>query len=578
MNIILRKIEEHKNRKYKSIRWSSSHGVDDKNLGAAEIYISLIRIIEPKNALVIGSGAGFVPYVILKNSDAMVTLVDAFIAETGNGSPMDFETKKSDFYKSIKQYQNRCFIINELSDYFFEFSYEEEFKFDLIFIDGDHSYTQVKKDFFNAKKILSDSGLIMFHDTNLPSVRKAANEEFVNWIDLKEGEGTGIFLLSNEIKKTTLPINNQFFVKKIAKLKTESRVFSDKWNYLQHSSFEERFQITEKILSKYIEDGASFIEIGGNPNPFSHFLFSKGYSIESINIEPHITEQAIHKFNVIKKNGGRILDSLDEVKNEKYDFFVFFGIDLSACESYKDFVAHYEKIKIIIRRANLVIIEAGNYQPSKILQELLAFNADIIFSKEFTIDLPENEISITKDILKRKVLIFKSTQVTIPKSVEDKNLIRVANYYALDGSPPIKSALNFIDKEIMIDEIAQHLNLHIESYENQHFVWLTNRLRIRLFSHNANSIVFKLLPGSFKPKHVNKQLRLSRIFYKINVYENELEVSLSNFSMFFARVFKNFILNINLPHYNPNKLTPPVKDSRNVLSYAVTSASLKQIK
>ena len=162
--------------------------------------------------------------------------------------------------------------------------------------------------------------------------------------------------------------------------------------------------------------------------------------------------------------------------------------------------------------------------------------------------------------------------------MEDKNLIRVANYYALDGSPPIKVALNFIDKEVMIDEIAQNLNLHIESYENQRFVWLTNRLRIRLFSHNANNIVFKLLPGSFKPKHANKQLRLSRIFYKINVYENELEVSLSNLSMFFARVFKNFILKINLPHYNPNKLTPPVKDSRNVLSYAFTSASLKQIK
>jgi hypothetical protein len=225
----------------------------------------------------------------------------------------------------------------------------------------------------------------------------------------------------------------------------------------------------------------------------------------------------------------------------------------------------------------LVIIEAPNFMPSRILQGLLAFNANIIFSEEFVIQLPENEISITTDILKRKILIFKPTQATPPKDIEDRQLIRVANYYALDGSPPVKGVIDLKNTEIMIDEIAQCLCLTIECFEGQHFTWLSNQLRIRLSSHNIKSIVFKLLPGSFKPNYVNKKISLSHIFYKINVSDNELVITFSNLSMFLSKIIKNIKLKINLPHFNPNKLTPPSKDSRNALSYAITSARVKKI-
>jgi hypothetical protein len=38
-------------------------------------------------------------------------------------------------------------------------------KFDLIFIDGDHSYQQVKMDFQNAMKSISRNGIIVLHDS-----------------------------------------------------------------------------------------------------------------------------------------------------------------------------------------------------------------------------------------------------------------------------------------------------------------------------------------------------------------------------------------------------------------------------
>jgi len=40
---------------------------------------------------------------------------------------------------------------------------------DLLMIDGDHSYHQVKKDFVNFYPHVTPAGLIIFHDINVPS-------------------------------------------------------------------------------------------------------------------------------------------------------------------------------------------------------------------------------------------------------------------------------------------------------------------------------------------------------------------------------------------------------------------------
>jgi hypothetical protein len=47
------------------------------------------------------------------------------------------------------------------SNTFFEQNKE---KFDVIFIDGDHSYQQSKMDFINSLKALNDNGIIVMHD------------------------------------------------------------------------------------------------------------------------------------------------------------------------------------------------------------------------------------------------------------------------------------------------------------------------------------------------------------------------------------------------------------------------------
>jgi SAM-dependent methyltransferase len=54
-------------------------------------------------------------------------------------------------------------IFRMTSDAFFEQNKDD---FDIVFIDGDHTYAQAKKDFLNAAAVLKNGGVIVFHDTN----------------------------------------------------------------------------------------------------------------------------------------------------------------------------------------------------------------------------------------------------------------------------------------------------------------------------------------------------------------------------------------------------------------------------
>jgi cephalosporin hydroxylase len=62
-------------------------------------------------------------------------------------------------------------------------------KYDLIFIDGDHSYQGVKNDFNLYKSLLSDRGYIAFHDIDPNHIFAGnyAGEVYKFWQDLDEG-------------------------------------------------------------------------------------------------------------------------------------------------------------------------------------------------------------------------------------------------------------------------------------------------------------------------------------------------------------------------------------------------------
>lgn len=55
-------------------------------------------------------------------------------------------------------------VVKTTSDEFFQQNFNNQKPFDLIFIDGLHTAEQVKRDFENSLKCLSDNGFIVIHD------------------------------------------------------------------------------------------------------------------------------------------------------------------------------------------------------------------------------------------------------------------------------------------------------------------------------------------------------------------------------------------------------------------------------
>lgn len=157
-------------------RWT--HGATNENMGDGLLVYSLIQNMRAKVCVCIGTGGGFIPRIMTQaridlfkqgifegNNDlnwgdiGTTYLIDAC---NGIGGPNDLENEDSFFRK---KFQPR-FIKDTSENAFYNFFVRQDIKIDVLFIDGDHSYEGVKKDFDLYSTILSDKGIIIIHDTD----------------------------------------------------------------------------------------------------------------------------------------------------------------------------------------------------------------------------------------------------------------------------------------------------------------------------------------------------------------------------------------------------------------------------
>jgi len=123
--------------------------------------------------------------------------------------------------------------IRKTSDAFFLINTD---KFDIIFIDGLHTYDQVKKDIINSVKFLKEDGIILVHDCMPDSLAKQAVPRFkMKWngdvwkaiVDLRQNEDLDIYTCeidegigvikkrkNSEILKINKPIKSYWIKKK----------------------------------------------------------------------------------------------------------------------------------------------------------------------------------------------------------------------------------------------------------------------------------------------------------------------------------------------------------------------------
>lgn len=158
-------------------RWT--HGATDLHMGDGIIVYSIIQHMRAKNCVCIGSGGGYIPRII---TQARVDLHEQKIFEgnpdknwgdigvtyvvdacNGIGGPNDLDNEES-FYR--KKFPPR-FIKTTSEEAYYNFFILQDIKIDFLFIDGDHSYEGVKKDFELYSKLLTEHGVIVIHDTDL---------------------------------------------------------------------------------------------------------------------------------------------------------------------------------------------------------------------------------------------------------------------------------------------------------------------------------------------------------------------------------------------------------------------------
>ncbi len=129
-------------------------------------FLKLIKKIKPKMVLEIGTAMGGTLFLLSRYSSANAVIISVDLPEIRVGS-RNFPNNPSFFEKFIRKKQKCIFIRGDSHD-LSTFKKIKEIldnrKLDLLFIDGEHTYNGVKKDFEMYKSLVKSGGLICFHD------------------------------------------------------------------------------------------------------------------------------------------------------------------------------------------------------------------------------------------------------------------------------------------------------------------------------------------------------------------------------------------------------------------------------
>lgn len=135
-----------------------------------EEYLQLLTFFKNSNIKtylelgVANGGSFFVNSIFLQNTAKIIHCVDCLAYKD---APHVLQTDKKILLKvnKLKEFfpeKEFCFF-NQTTDGFFQ---ENTNNYDCIFIDADHSYEGVMKDYCNSLKIVNNEGYLIFHDIN----------------------------------------------------------------------------------------------------------------------------------------------------------------------------------------------------------------------------------------------------------------------------------------------------------------------------------------------------------------------------------------------------------------------------
>lgn len=168
-----------------------SHGATINHMGDGLLIYSLVQHLRAKTCVCIGSGGGYIPRILtqaridLHNQKIFEGNPDynwgdigvTFVVDPCNG--VGGNTNIGDENSYYRKTFHPRFINSTSENAYYNFFVLHDIKIDFLFIDGDHSYEGVKKDFELYSQIISENGVIVLHDSD---------ENYMNNIIISEDE------------------------------------------------------------------------------------------------------------------------------------------------------------------------------------------------------------------------------------------------------------------------------------------------------------------------------------------------------------------------------------------------------
>ena len=152
------------------------------------ILLGLLWVLRPKRILEIGTAGGGTLFLFSQVADpnAIIISIDLPGGPFGGGYP----EWKIPLYKSFKRYPSqKIFLIRANSHDTKTLNLVKKIlgnhKLDFLFIDGDHTYEGVKKDFEMYSPLVRKGGLIAFHDI-VPGPQEYVGEVPKFWNEIKQ--------------------------------------------------------------------------------------------------------------------------------------------------------------------------------------------------------------------------------------------------------------------------------------------------------------------------------------------------------------------------------------------------------
>jgi len=156
---------------------SQAQTANDLNIGFGFLYYSLARTLRPKHTVVLGSLRGFSPVCFSlgikdNNNGGKLSFVDVGYSdvidgkENASGGEGFWKNKRGvkTLFHKFKVDKIVTPYILKTSQFVEVFQKKKMLPIDLLFIDADHRYEGFKYDFETYSSLLSENGVIAFHD------------------------------------------------------------------------------------------------------------------------------------------------------------------------------------------------------------------------------------------------------------------------------------------------------------------------------------------------------------------------------------------------------------------------------